>query len=111
MDMNRYQKDAMTTAVYPGRKTLQGLIYTTLGLAGEAGELANKVKKILRDSGGVLTDDVKLAIKRELEDCQWYVAATADELGFLLSDVARDNLWNLKNRRLKKMIQGSGDER
>lgn len=111
MYMDRYQEEARKTAQYPGRGKIEGLIYTTLGLAGESGELANKVKKVLRDNGGIITDEVRLAIIKELEDNLWYVAMTADELGVTMSELAQWNLMNLMGRRDRGTIKGSGDDR
>jgi NTP pyrophosphatase (non-canonical NTP hydrolase) len=98
----------MTTKKYP--KTSQ-LIYPTLGLAGEAGELANKVKKILRDDNGKITNERAKQIFDELGDCLWYAAAIADDLGIPLSSVAESNLHKLKKRDEEDKIQGEGDNR
>ena len=92
----------MKTAIFPED---QGLAYTTLGLAGEAGEIANKVKKVIRD--GRSTD----GISDELGDVLWYLAAVANELGADLGDIANNNLKKLADRQARNVLGGSGDNR
>lgn len=111
LTLNRYQKEATKTAIYPGQGTFQGLIYTSLGLGGEAGETLNKVKKILRDCNGVLTENKKKAIVGEIRGCLWYVAACATELGVDLGDIAQDNLNELSSRQERNVLTGDGDNR
>lgn len=111
MDFNEYQETTAKTAVYLGSGTVGGLVYTTLGLTGEAGEIANKVKKILRDSGGVLTPEVRKALLGEAGDCQWYLSQFVTELDGKLEDVAKDNIEKLTSRLQRGTIQGSGDNR
>ena len=111
MQMWMYQKDAGKTAQYPGRGDLDGLLYTTLGLAGEAGEIANKVKKIMRDDSYILTDEMKKAIKKELGDLLWYFAETCTNLELDMSEIAHENLLMLKDRQVRDVIKGSGDDR
>ena len=77
MEMNAYQAAAKETAVFPPD---QGIVYTALGLASEAGEVTDKVKKVIRDSGGVFSDEAREAIKKELGDVLWYVSGLAWEL-------------------------------
>lgn len=108
MELNNYQEQAATTAQYP--KEI-GLVYTTLGLSGEAGELANKVKKILRGDYTVDNPDLHDALKQELGDCLWYVAMIASELHVLLDQVAQLNLDKLQDRTERDMVKGSGDNR
>jgi NTP pyrophosphatase (non-canonical NTP hydrolase) len=92
-----YQAGARRTARYPGHG-LQGLSYTALGLAGEAGEVANKVKKVIRDDRATLTDEARNAIADELGDVLWYAAMLAHELGVSLEAVAARNLAKLRDR-------------
>lgn len=107
--MNDYQKQAKTTAVY---KTLdQQLVCTVLGLNGEAGEVAEKIKKIIRDKESVITEDDKKEIQKELGDVLWYLAVLADTLGIPLEEVASLNLEKLKSRYQRGVVQGSGDNR
>ncbi len=96
MNFKEYQEAAGSTALYPRR--LDNLEYPTLGLAGEAGEVANVVKKIQRDFGGEITDEIRLRLKDELGDVLWYISACADELGITLSDIAEYNVGKLAKR-------------
>lgn len=98
-----YQHRTRETAIYPAD---QGVVYTALGLASEAGEVAGKVKKAIRD--GI---NVRSAVIDELGDVLWYVARLADELGEPLSDVAERNLLKLGARAERGTLSGSGDER
>jgi len=104
-----YQEAAATTAIYPNRGA--NLNYTVLGLCGEAGEMANKTKKIMRDHGGVMPDNIRQFLKDELGDVLWYVAMCADELGANLEDIAAANLAKLAARKERGKLQGSGDSR
>jgi NTP pyrophosphatase (non-canonical NTP hydrolase) len=108
MKLNEYQDKARTTAVYPDHV---GLLYTVLGLVGEAGEIANKVKKVYRDHDGELTHAKRADLIDELGDVLWYVAALAGELGTELEPVAKGNLAKLQERAAKQTIQGEGDKR
>lgn len=110
MTLNDYQAEARTTAQYP-TDGLYGLLYTILGLAGEAGEASNKTKKILRDSNGFLTHEARLALRDELGDALWYLGNAAHELGFTLDEIASANLAKLKSRQQRGAITGSGDHR
>jgi NTP pyrophosphatase (non-canonical NTP hydrolase) len=108
---NEYQTGAGRTAMYPGKGELGGLLYTALGLAGEAGEFCNKTKKILRDKGGVIDGPTRLALSEELGDVAWYLAQCANEIGFTLADVMEANLDKLARRAERGVITGSGDSR
>lgn len=96
MKFEEYQAEAKQTALYPNR--LKNLEYPTLGLAGEAGEVANIVKKIQRDHGGVITDETRAKLKDELGDVLWYISACADELGLTLAEIAEFNVDKLMKR-------------
>ncbi len=109
MNLNEYQNKARQTALYPN--VGNNPVYPTLGLAGEAGEVAEKVKKVIRDKNGVFDQIAKDAIKLELGDVLWYVAQLSRELGFDLEDVADSNLKKLENRSKKGLISGDGDNR
>ena len=111
MTFNNYQANAGRNAFYPRDFKNEGLYYTTLGLVGEAGEIANKVKKIMRDSEGKLNKINKADIFDELGDVLWYCASLADELGVNLEDVAKSNLNKLADRLNRCKIKGSGDKR
>lgn len=110
MTLNDYQESAGSTAIYKGKGTVMGLCYTALGL-GEAGEVQNKVKKILRDDDFILTDKRKNEIAGELGGTLWYVAMCAQEIGLSLEEVARMNLDELSARQKTNTLKGSGDER
>jgi len=97
------------TAVYPNAG--DNLVYPTLGLAGEAGEVAEKVKKLIRDDAGVLSDERRAAIAKELGDVLWYVAQVATEAGLDLDEIAAANLEKLLSRAQRGVLQGSGDDR
>ena len=111
MTFNNYQANAGRTAFYPRYLANDGLYYTALGLVGEAGEIANKVKKIMRDNSGKVTKQAKADIFDELGDVLWYCASLADELGVNLEDVAGNNLIKLADRLKRGKIKGSGDKR
>lgn len=106
MEFNEYQKLASSTAMYK-----QPIIYPALGLAGEAGEVAEKVKKLLRDADGVMSEDRRNAIKKELGDVLWYVSQVAKDIGVDLNSVAQDNIDKLFDRKSRGVITGSGDNR
>ncbi len=109
MELNEYQKKSKITALYPD--VGNNPIYPTLGLAGEAGEVADKVKKVLRDKGGNFSPEDKNNLKLELGDVLWYVAQLSDELGFDLEEIAQSNLLKLKSRAERGKLSGSGDKR
>ena len=107
-DLDMYQQVAKQTAIYPRE---QAIIYPTLGLTGEAGEVANKVKKIIRDDGNKINEGLVQEISAEIGDCLWYISILADDIGIKLSDIANANLIKLANRKEKGTIHGSGDKR
>jgi NTP pyrophosphatase (non-canonical NTP hydrolase) len=109
MDLDAYQNQARQTALYP--QAGSNPIYPTLGLCGEAGEVADKVKKVLRDQGGVFDARVREDLKLELGDVLWYVAQLASELGFSLEEIGQANLAKLASRSERNVISGSGDRR
>lgn len=105
-----YQDTARSTAIYtttPSNK----IVYPALGLAGETGEVCEKVKKVLRDSGGVFSEEKKAEIKKELGDVLWYISNLASDLDLKLEDIARANLEKLLSRKERGVLQGSGDNR
>ena len=109
MDLSTYQQRARETARYP--QVGANPIYPTLGLCGEAGEVADKVKKVLRDRGGDFDAAVIEDLRLELGDVLWYVAQLASELGLDLQEVAEANLAKLASRAARNVIAGSGDRR
>ncbi len=104
-----YQRKSRETAIYPdlGRN----FVYPTLGLSGEAGEVAEKIKKVLRDKGGKIDDETRAVVEKELGDVLWYVAQLATELGLDLGAVAEKNLAKLASRKERGVLSGSGDNR
>lgn len=108
MDMNEYQQQAMATAVYPRDMRI---VYPALGLAGETGEVAEKVKKEIRDRAGAFGEATRAQIALELGDVMWYVAAMARDMGLTLEDIARMNLEKIRSRQERDMIHGQGDNR
>jgi NTP pyrophosphatase (non-canonical NTP hydrolase) len=135
MDFKEYQTRTASTAIYPNaikvREELQtldldaddvekimqitradslGIFYTGLGL-GESGEVQGKIKKIIRDDNGVLTEEKRKAISKELGDQLWYLSQNATECGLSLNDIAEENLAKLEGRKQRGTLQGSGDER
>jgi NTP pyrophosphatase (non-canonical NTP hydrolase) len=109
VDISEYQRRSRATAVYPDAG--DNLAYPALGLCGEAGEAAEKVKKAMRDDGGVLSDERREALAAELGDVLWYVAQLATEAGLDLGEIAGDNLAKLLSRQERGVLQGSGDTR
>lgn len=125
MTFEEYQNKAKETAVYP--TTLLDIpvknapeavmlpdmkwIYPVLGLTGEAGEVADKFKKIVRDKTGFVSDEDKVEIVKELGDVLWYISAIAGDLGVDLESVAKGNIAKLSKRKAEDKIKGSGDNR
>ena len=106
LPLNEYQKMAMETAIYP-----QPIIYPTLGLTGEAGEVSDKVKKVIRDNNSVFTEDRKKEIAKEVGDVLWYIATLSHDIGYKLEDIAKMNYDKLHSRQLRGKLHGSGDNR
>lgn len=109
MQFKEYENEAIKTAEYP--KVGESFVYPTLGLVGEAGEVAEKIKKLFRNDNGVLTDTHREELKKELGDVLWYLAALSRELGFSLDDVAETNIVKLRSRAERGVIKSSGDNR
>lgn len=108
MQLSEYQNEAMKTAVYPVATAIE---YTALGLVSEAGEVAGKVKKMIRDNDGVLDEPTRRAIMDEYSDVLWYVSEGVRALGYSLDAVAAHNLNKLSDRKRRGTLQGSGDNR
>lgn len=107
MTLNEYQQAALETAVYPEEFRI---IYPALGMTGEAGEVADKVKKVIRDYGS-FTAERKREIVKEIGDVMWYCATLANDLGYSLEEVGIMNIEKLKSRKERGVISGSGDNR
>jgi NTP pyrophosphatase (non-canonical NTP hydrolase) len=110
MRFEEYQLLAGKTAIYP-REGSEGILYTTLGLTNEAGEVAGKVKKVLRDNDGLFTEELKAKIGDEVGDVLWYCAMLCQELGISLNIAALQNLEKLRSRNERGVLKGDGDKR
>lgn len=108
MDLFKFQADAIESAVY--EKGLK-VMYPALGMAGEAGEVCNKVKKVFRDDAGVVSEEKRNAIASEIGDVLWYCAALCHDLGVQLGDIAAANITKLHSRKARGTLQGNGDNR
>jgi len=106
MNFTEYQKRANATAIYDSKFNI---LYPTLGLAGEAGEVADKVKKIIRDNKSIV--DEREDVAKELGDVLWYLAAVARDIGYSLEVIAEMNIEKLESRKERGVLQGSGDNR
>ena len=107
--LDRYQEECWETAIYPEKGN--NLYYPSLGLAGEVGEVCNKIKKIMRDQHGVPTKEQKKDISLELGDVLWYVATLLTELDSHFGCVAENNIAKLQDRQDRGVLGGSGDHR
>jgi NTP pyrophosphatase (non-canonical NTP hydrolase) len=108
MELSEYQRRSRQTAHYPREAWLA---YPALGLAGEAGEVAEHAKKVIRDDRGEIDEQRREAMAKELGDVLWYVAQLATELGLELDQIAEGNLAKLLSRQRRGVLSGSGDER
>lgn len=108
-DFDVYQKWCKKTAVYPNIG--KNFIYPTIGLMGEAGEVANKIKKIIRDDNSKINKEKREELAYEIGDMMWYIAQLSTELNLKLSDVTKKNLEKLALRKRRNTLQGSGDHR
>ncbi len=108
MDLSEYQRESRRTAEYPREAWLA---YPALGLAGEAGEVAEHAKKAIRDDSGKISDERRAAMSKELGDVLWYAAQLASELELSLDDIAKQNLEKLLSRQARGVLSGSGDDR
>ena len=108
MEFNEYQKLAEATAIYPREMKV---VYPTLGLAGEAGEVSEKVKKSVRDGHDLTEPTRKAEMAKELGDVLWYISAIASDLGLTLEEIAVMNYNKLKSRQERNVLSGSGDNR
>ena len=111
MTFQEYQDKSRSTALYPNLPVGNPLAYLALGLTGESGEIADKIKKLLRDKQGVVAEEDRIALLKECGDVLWYLAQFAHDLGSSLEDVAEMNVKKLAERKAKQTLQGSGDTR
>jgi len=110
MKLNEYQEKASSFAIYPDKHKI---VYSALGLVGESGEVAGKIRKWLRgdDGEGGINDSRKEAIKDELGDVLWFLALTARDLDLNLEDIAQSNILKIQSRKERGTIMGDGDKR
>lgn len=108
MDLNEYQEQARSTAIYDDKYKI---IYPALGLGGESGEVLEKVKKLIRDSNDEVTSEFRVALTAEMGDVLWYLASLAADIGVDLNEVAKCNLEKLASRVKRDVLHGDGDNR
>lgn len=108
MTLNEYQLQASSTAIYPSSMLI---VYPTLGLCGETGEVADKIKKVYRDKGGDFSKEDTEEIVKELGDVLWYIANLSQDLGVSLEEIAKKNIKKILNRKNTGTLHGSGDNR
>lgn len=109
MNFKEYQEKAKETAIYP--KTEPSWLYPLLGLGGETGEIFEKLKKVIRDENGRVSQEKLELIKKELGDVLWYLATLSTELGLDLNEIAEENIKKLFSRKERNVLHGSGDLR
>ncbi|MBI5933156.1 MAG: nucleoside triphosphate pyrophosphohydrolase family protein [Chloroflexi bacterium] len=109
MEFSEYQTKSRATAQYPSIG--HPVVYPTLGLANEAGEVAGKLKKVFRDKGGEISAETRAALQAELGDVLWYLAQVCTELEISLDEVAEANIAKLLDRQQRGKIRGDGDNR
>jgi NTP pyrophosphatase (non-canonical NTP hydrolase) len=107
----QYGQEAISTAIYPGDTIISALSYLGLKLVGEAGEVAEKIGKAIRDNNGVIDEARRAALLDELGDVTWYANALAGELGSTYAEVAKLNLEKIASRRARGVVNGDGDNR
>lgn len=110
MNFDEYQKRALSTVLTTDDK-FKDLLHWVLGINGESGEIAEKVKKIIRDKNGQVSAADKQDLAKEIGDVLWYLAVFADQLGVSFDDIARQNLEKLQSRKQRGVLGGSGDNR
>jgi len=111
MDFDAYQKLASKTATYGGKDSTYVLMYLSMGLAGESGEVIEKLKKAVRNDNGIVSEERKEDLKKELGDVLWYLSQLANALGISLADVAEQNIKKLADRAERGVIKSEGDSR
>lgn len=113
MELNKYQAEAAKSDLFEKTDNVMapGLLEKVLGLTGEAGEVSDKVKKIIRDKNGKILEEDREAIVKELGDVMWYLAGIARYLNAPLEEVAKKNLEKLASRKKRGVLSGDGDDR
>lgn len=110
MTLNEYQQKALTTALCSG-DDFKDLVHWVLGMTGEAGEVAEKLKKIIRDKNAILNEQDKQELIKEMGDVMWYLAVLSDHLGYEFEAVAKANSDKLQSRQSRNKLRGDGDNR
>ena len=108
LDFKEYEKVAMSTKVGWNNNEI---LYPLIGMCGETGEVADKIKKVLRDKNGDFSEDDRIEILKEIGDTLWYMTALCHDLGYSLEDAANINLSKIVKRRAENTIHGEGDNR
>lgn len=111
MDFNEYQDAATRTATFDGKQKEYQLMYLALGITGEAGEIAEKVKKLMRNDDGAISHEKRDELKKEIGDVLWYLSQLSRILGFSFSEAADANIKKLADRAARNVIKSSGDNR
>ena len=113
MNFNDYQKQAISTDVYGGKGDVNSIAFLNkvLGLVGETGEIAEKIKKSQRNNDGIISKTDREALLKELGDVLWYLSAIAHYLGEPLEAIAETNLGKVLDRKSRGVVRSSGDER
>ena len=109
--MNEYQEQAHSTLSDSLKNNQQLVQYLAMGLAGETGEVLEKMKKVFRDKGGKFDEETNLEIAKEIGDVLWYSSQLAHSLGYSFEEIAMLNIEKLKSRQERGKISGSGDNR
>lgn len=110
MNFDDYQEKAVTTALFSGDEFMD-LLHWTLGVGGEAGEITEKIKKIVRDKQGKISNQDREDLMKEVGDVLWYLAVLSRHLGYSFDEVAKANLLKLQSRQKRGKLRGSGDNR
>ena len=111
MEFDEYQKLAARTGVFDSEDKNYILMYLSMGLAGETGEVIEKVKHVIRDQGGALSDEKKELLKKEIGDILWYASQLARALGLSFDEIAQLNIQKLADRAARGVIKAEGDTR
>lgn len=111
MDLDEYQRLATRTALFSDEDVKYALMYLGLGVAGETGEIAEKIKKILRNDGGAISEEKRESLKQEIGDVLWYLSQLSRVLGFKFSEAATANIIKLSDRASRGVIKSEGDAR
>lgn len=109
MNFKEYQEKSRQTAIYPNLG--KNFIYPSLGLAGETGEVMEKIKKLIRDKNGKIDDEFKKEVGKEMGDVLWYLAQLATEFSLSFEKIAEENIEKLFSRKDRGMLHGNGDNR